>query len=132
MRPEKADWRSRRADLRLERADFRPDKAYLRSGIADLRLERAYFRPEKADWRSRKADLRLERADFRPEKADWRSKRPDLSLGGGTEDGETEKQNCPMWNHRSSTPPGLLPYYPNTTINSRKSVRWSAVPIAPM
>ena len=69
MRPEKADWRSRRADLRLERADFRPDKAYLRSGIADLRLERAYFRPEKADWRSRRADLSL----------------------GGTEDGETKR-----------------------------------------
>ena len=30
-----------------------------------------------------------------------------MARGGGER--KTEKQNCPMWNHRSSAPPGPLP-----------------------
>ena len=63
------------------------------------------MRLERADFRHKKADLRPERADLRPQRADLR---PRMALGG-TLDGETEKQNCPMWNHRSSAPPGPLP-----------------------
>ena len=64
------------------------------------------MRLERADFRHKKADLRPERADLRPQRADLR---PRMAPGGGTQNGETEKQNCPMWNHRSSAPLGPLP-----------------------
>ena len=53
------------------------DKADWRSRRADLRPDRAYFWPEKANLKARRADLRSGRADFRPKKAD-------LIAGGGT------------------------------------------------
>ena len=56
------------------------------------------FRPERADFRPVKAKLRPERAKLKPR----------VTMGG-TENGETEKQNCPIWTHRSLAPSGALP-----------------------
>ena len=62
------------------------------------------------------------RPDLGSDRPDWGSERPILRprrlfsrLGGGQTDGRTDgrtdgnRKICPMWNHRSSAPPGLLP-----------------------
>ena len=61
------------------------------------------------------------RPDLGSDRPDWGSERPILRprrlfsrLGGGTDgrtDGRTDgnRKICPMWNHRSSAPPGPLP-----------------------
>ena len=58
-------------------------------------------------------DLGSDRSDLGSERPDMGSERPYLRLagGGGRTDGrKTETgENCPMWNHRSSAPPGPLP-----------------------
>ena len=52
-------------------------------------------------------DLGSERSDLGSERPDLGSDRPVSRLPGG---GRTETgENCPMWNHRSSAPPGPLP-----------------------
>ena len=67
------------------------------------------FGSERPDFGSEKPDFGSERPDFGSERPDFRSGKPGLRLGGGT-DGRTETgENCPMWNHRSSAPPGPLP-----------------------
>ena len=53
--------------MKPERADFRPGKANWRSRRPDLRPVRADFRTEVANWRSRRGDWGPERADFTPE-----------------------------------------------------------------
>ena len=110
FKPEKADLRSRRAVLRPERADFRPEKADLRSRKADLRPERANFRPEKANLRSRRADLRPERAGFWPERADFRPEESVLRSGRFQGGGRKRRRNgvvlCGITGHR---PQGRCP-----------------------
>ena len=73
----------------------------------------------RPDLGSERPDLRSEKPDLGSERSDLESKRPDLGSlrlylrlggGGGRTDGRTETgENCPMWNHRSSAPPGPLP-----------------------
>ena len=59
-------------------------------------------------------DLGSEKCSFRSEKHDLESKRPDLRLGG-------TRKNCPVWNHRSFGPSGLLPKH-QPKINPQKSI----------
>ena len=82
-----------------ERQDFRSERSDLRSERPDLRSERSDLRSERPDLRSERPDLRSERSDLRSERV----------LKGGTY-GRTETgENRPVWNHRSSAPPGPLP-----------------------
>ena len=48
--------------------------------------------------RSERSDLRSDKPDLRSGRSDLRFKRQDLS-----------GENCPVWNLRSSAPPGPLP-----------------------
>ena len=60
------------------------------------------------DLGSERPDLRSERPDLRCETPDLGPHRPDKRLGG--EEAETlDQKNCPVWNHRLSTPPRPLP-----------------------
>ena len=76
---------------------------------------------ERRDLGSGRPDLRSEKPDLGSERSNLESKRPDLGSerplfeawgGGGRTDGKRKPEtgeNCPMWNHRSSAPPGPLP-----------------------
>ena len=73
----------------------------------DLGSGRPDFESERPDLRSGRPDLRSEKPDLGSERSDLGSERLYLRLGG---DGRTETvENCPMWNHMSSAPPGPLP-----------------------
>ena len=69
---------------------------------------RAALGSERVDLRSDRADLRPEVADLNPEEADLRPEGADLRPGEGRKDGETETENCPLWNHRSTSPKGNM------------------------
>ena len=72
---------------------------------------------EKPDLETERSDLGAERPDLGSERPEMRSERPDLGSkglhfealgeGGWTENGNWKI--CPVWNHRSSAPPGPLP-----------------------
>ena len=55
-------------------------------------------------------DFGSQRPEFGSQRPDLESERPYLRLWGGGDVRKTETgENCPMWNHRSSAPPGPLP-----------------------
>ena len=88
------------------------EKPDLGSGRPDLGSERPDLGSGRPDLRSEKPDLGSERSDLESKRPDLGSERLYLRLGGGggRTDGRTETgENCPMWNHRSSAPPGPLP-----------------------
>ena len=79
---------------------------------------------ERPDLGSGRPNLGFERPDLRSVRSDLGSERPDMGSEGpylrlaGGGDGQTDRrthghtetgENCPMWNHRSSAPPGPLP-----------------------
>ena len=101
MRSETPDLGSEKPDLGSERPDL---------GLVgpDLRSERPALRSERPDLGSERPDLRSQRLDLRSQRPALRSQRPDLGLWGGV-DTDIRSENCPVWNHRSSTPPGPLP-----------------------
>ena len=103
--------RPKRLDLRLERLDLRP--------------ERLYLRPERLDLRPERLDLRPERPDLRPERLEKlrRGGRVDKQTDGRM-DGHTDVWKFTPVSYRTSALWGRCP-------KSRKSVRWSAVPVAP-
>ena len=74
----------------------------------DVGSERADFSSERLDIGSGRPDLGSEWPDLRSERPDLGSERPNLRLWEGGDGTETGK-NCPMWDHRSSAPPGPLP-----------------------
>ena len=89
------------------------EKPDLGSGRPDLGSERPDLGSGGPDLRSEKPDLGSERSDLESKRPDLGSERLYLRLGGGG-DGRTDRrtetgENCPMWNHRSSAPPGPLP-----------------------
>ena len=63
--------------------------------------------------RSERPDLGSNRPDLGSERPNLKSRRLSYRLweGGGQTDGWMDRngKNCPMWNHRSSAPPGLRP-----------------------
>ena len=82
----------------------------LRSWMPHLRLERSELGLEKLVLGSERSDLGSGRLDYGSERPDLESERPYLRLWGGGDVRKTETgENCPMWNHRSSAPPGPLP-----------------------
>ena len=94
------------------------EKPDLGSGRPDLGSERPDLGSGRPDWRSEKPDLGSVKSDLGSERPDLGSERLYLRLGGGggRTDGRTETgENCPMWNHRSSAPPGPLPKKENVT-----------------
>ena len=91
----------------------RSERSDLRSERPDLRSERSDLRSERPDLRSERPDLRSERSDLRSEKQDLRSKGGDVRTDGRTDGRNSETgENRPVWNHRSSAPPGPLPCSP--------------------
>ena len=88
--------------MRSERPDLGSEKPDLGSEKPDLGSERP-------DLGSEGPDLRSERPALRSERPAWRSERLDLGLRGGCWTLTSDRKNCPVWNHRSSTPPGPLP-----------------------
>ena len=89
------------------------EKPDLGSGRPDLGSERPDLGSGRPDLRSEKPDLGSERSDLESKRPDLGSERLYLRLGGGgdgrTENGNQTGENCPMWNHTSSAPPGPLP-----------------------
>ena len=77
--------------------------------------ERPEFGSGRPDLGSDRPDLGSERPYLGSKGLHLQSGRPVLRLrGGGGTDGQTDRrtetgENCPMWNHRSSAPPGPLP-----------------------
>ena len=71
-------------------------------------------RPDRGTERSKlssgRPDLGSDRPDWGSERLFLRPRRPSSRLGGGQTDGRTDgnRKICPMWNHRSSAPPGPL------------------------
>ena len=84
------------------------EKPDLGSGRPDLGSERPDLGSGRPDLRSEKPDLGSERSDLESKRPDLGSERLYLRLGGDGRKTETG-ENCPMWNHRSSAPPGPLP-----------------------
>ena len=84
------------------------EKPDLGSGRPDLGSERPDLGSGRPDLRSEKPDLGSERSDLESKRPDLGSERLYLRLGGGG--GRTETgENRPVWNHKSSAPPGPLP-----------------------
>ena len=86
-----------------------------------MRPEALDLRPERLDLRPKRLNLRPERPDLRPEGSD---------KGGGTNERTNERTD------EQKSPCVLQDFVPfgaaAQKMNSRKSVRWSAVPVAPM
>ena len=65
--------------------------------------------------RSERPNLGFDRPDLGSQRLNLRSRRPSSRLWEGGTDGRTDgwtdgnRKNRPMWNHRSSAPPGPLP-----------------------
>ena len=97
---------SERSNLGSQRPNFWCERLYLRPEIPDFGPWSPDFGSERPDQRSEWPNLGLYRLDFGPGK-------PSLRFWGGTDrrtDRHTETgENCSMWNHRSSAPPGPLP-----------------------
>ena len=72
----------------------------------NLTSERPNLVSERSDLRSEKPDLGSKRLDFGAGGLDLRSE--GTCVRGGQREIETERKR-PMWNHRSSAPPGPLP-----------------------
>ena len=71
----RADFRPKRAEMkRVGRKESKPERV-------DFRLKRAYFRPERICSRSERADFQPERANVRPERTYFRLERPDRWVG---------------------------------------------------
>ena len=58
--------------------------------------------------RSERPNLRFDRPDLGSQSLNLRSRRPSSRLWEGGTDGR-KPENFPVWNHRSSAPPGPLP-----------------------
>ena len=59
---------------------------------------------------SERPDIGSERSNLGSERPDWGSDWSDLGLEGGDSNRKLETgENRPVWNHRSSAPPGPLP-----------------------
>ena len=72
--------------------------------------ERPYLRPEWSDLGSVRPDLGSKRPYLESKGLHLQFGRSVLRLRGGGEVRKTETgEYCPMWNHRSSAPPGSLP-----------------------
>ena len=99
--------------MRSERPDLGPGRSDLRSGRPDSRSGRPDLRSKRPDLGPGRPNLGPERSDLRSGRSDLRFRRPDLrSWGGGQrkrKGKQKERKNCPVWNHRSSAPPGPLP-----------------------
>ena len=145
---------SERANFRPEKANFRPERTGNMPERADFRPERRDSRPERADFRPERADFRPGRADFRPERAwggrtnGWTDEQKSpcvlqefVSFGTAAQkNGYTATPVACGWSgavpEKVTRESGQEPYAQKAQkrqkCNSRKSIRWSAVPIAPM
>ena len=93
-------------NLGTERLDLGSKRPDLGSERPDLRSARPYIGSERPDF----SDLGSERSVLGSERPDLGSKGLHLQSGRLGGDVRTETgENCPMWNHRSSAPPGPLP-----------------------
>ena len=75
----------------------------------EMGSERPDFGFEMPNFGFERPDLGSERLDLGSKRPDLGSERTNLRRGGGEIDETPDQKNCPVWNHRSSTPPGPLP-----------------------